>query len=172
MGVVYLAEQEPLGRRVALKLVRPDLHYFERARDGPLVPAHELEVLHRDLKPSNVMLAPGARVQLLDFGLASTRRTTKLTRSGSQVGSLPYMAPEQLRGQPVDERTDLYAVGVTLYELLALRLPYFARDSEETRQRILCCAALRPSTSVGRSACARRSTRPPPRSKVASLAAP
>ncbi|HVS19895.1 MAG TPA: protein kinase, partial [Planctomycetota bacterium] len=99
--------------------------------------AHRRSVLHRDLKPSNIMLSNDGRALLFDFGLASTRGTTKLTRTGSQVGSLPYMAPEQLRGEEVDERTDLYGLGVTLYELLTLQLPHLAQDPEETRRRIL-----------------------------------
>ncbi len=103
--------------------------------------AHRNGVLHRDLKPSNVIVTPELAVKLLDFGLASTQQSVRLTRTGSQVGSLPYMAPEQLRGNSaaIDERTDVYALGVTLFELLAMRSP-FLHDGEtevQTRRRIL-----------------------------------
>ncbi len=102
--------------------------------------AHERGVLHRDIKPSNVMIAADGRVVLLDFGLASLGDSSALTRTGSQIGSLPYMAPEQLRAR-VDEvgaRTDVYAIGVTLYEMLALQPPYLdPGDTEVLRARIL-----------------------------------
>ena len=106
--------------------------------------AHSQGVLHRDLKPSNIMLSWDGRLVLLDFGLASTQDTSRLTRSGSQIGSLPYMAPEQLRGEleRIDQRTDTYALGVMLYELLTLRHPYLDPSSnlEELRGTILSAA--------------------------------
>ncbi len=91
--------------------------------------AHQRGVVHRDLKPSNVMLThgvAGGQVKLLDFGLASATGDASMTRSGSRVGSLPYMAPEQTRGQAdaVGPRTDVYALGVTLYELITLSKPF------------------------------------------------
>lgn len=102
--------------------------------------AHERGVLHRDVKPSNVMVAADGRVVLLDFGLASLGESGALTRTGSQIGSLPYMAPEQLRArvEHVGARTDVYAIGVTLYEMLALS-PAFVDpgDTEVLRARIL-----------------------------------
>lgn len=101
--------------------------------------AHRRGVTHRDLKPSNLMVTPDGRSLLLDFGLSSFEGSSKLTRTGSQLGSLAYMAPEHLRsGRPsADARGDVYGLGVTLYELLALRSP-FARDgSEETRIAVL-----------------------------------
>ncbi len=87
--------------------------------------AHARDVVHRDLKPDNVMLVlgkDGEHVQLLDFGIAAVRgdeNTTKLTQTGAVMGTPAYMAPEQAMGQPVDARTDLYAVGTILYELLS-----------------------------------------------------
>lgn len=103
--------------------------------------AHQHGVLHRDIKPSNVMVTPDLSVKLLDFGLASTREASRITHSGSALGSLPYMAPEQFSGQSelVDERTDVYALGVTMYELLTLRSPFLhtGDDTERTRRRIV-----------------------------------
>lgn len=241
MGVVYLAEQEPLGRRVALKLVRPEQLFFLGARKRfrreaeaaarlqhpGIVPvytvgeetgipyfamelvegctmaevirtlngrgseilsgkdlaqaiarctpgaaeissdaaeghifsgtwmeacfrmvrqaaealnhAHRRGVIHRDVKPSNLMVTPNGRVMLLDFGLAQAEGMTRLTRTGSQLGSLPYMSPEQVRGEAAgpDVRIDIYSLGITLYELLTLRMPYSASSTEAMRQRIL-----------------------------------
>ncbi|HLQ39146.1 MAG TPA: serine/threonine-protein kinase [Planctomycetota bacterium] len=99
--------------------------------------AHARGVLHRDLKPSNAMVTPSGRVLLLDFGLAATAGTSRLTRSGAQLGTLHYMAPEQLRGEALDARTDVYALGVSLYELLTLAAPYHDDGSERLRQAIL-----------------------------------
>ncbi|MFO0980787.1 MAG: bifunctional serine/threonine-protein kinase/formylglycine-generating enzyme family protein [Planctomycetota bacterium] len=242
MGIVYLAEQESLGRQVALKLIRPENLYFPGARERfrrevqaaarlahpGIVPvycvgeeqgipyfamerivgcslddvlhelagrraeqltgadlesavarctarlceasprpavastlfqgtwlqacvricqsaaatldyAHARGVLHRDIKPSNVLVTEAGRVTIVDFGLASFEGTSKLTRTGSQMGSLPYMSPEQLKGEAalIDARTDVYALGITLYELLTLELPYKADSNESTRRVIL-----------------------------------
>jgi serine/threonine protein kinase len=104
-----------------------------------LAHAHAQGVLHRDLKPSNVMVTPTGRVALLDFGLAQARGAARITRTGAQLGSLHYMAPEQVRGlaSAIDERTDVYALGVVLYELLTLQLPFRGESHDEVARRIL-----------------------------------
>ncbi len=100
--------------------------------------AHDRGVLHRDLKPSNVMLTPDGRVLLLDFGLAATEGSTQITQTGTQFGSIAYMAPEQLLGKrTLDTRTDVYGLGVTYYELLTLRVPFLADTAEVTMRLIL-----------------------------------
>ncbi len=99
--------------------------------------AHERGVVHRDLKPNNTMVTPDGRVLLLDFGLAAASGAARITRSGAQLGTLHYMAPEQLLDGAVDARTDVYALGVTLHELLALRSPFHAESAEGLRQQIL-----------------------------------
>ena len=99
--------------------------------------AHERGVVHRDLKPNNAMVTVDGRVLLLDFGLAAAAGTTRITRSGAMLGTLHYMAPEQLQDGTVDVRTDVYALGVTLHELLALQSPFDGRSTEALRQQIL-----------------------------------
>ncbi|MEM6673210.1 MAG: serine/threonine-protein kinase [Planctomycetota bacterium] len=103
-----------------------------------LAHAHAQGILHRDVKPSNVMVTPAGRVMLLDFGLSSNEGIERITRTGSALGSLPYMSPEQLEGdwEQLDHRSDVYSLGVTLYELLTLRLPFDAPSVERIRAAI------------------------------------
>jgi serine/threonine protein kinase len=227
MGVVYEAEQESLGRRVALKVVRPELLFFEGARERfrreieavarlahpAIVPvlasgeqdglpwyamelmrgrtvhevcqtlhdrdpatlrgddlrhalagtpetgtdpldgtwwqvctriahtialgvrhAHLRGIVHRDIKPSNVMLRPDGRAVLLDFGVAMVAGSREFTGTGNTPGSPAFMSPEQLRGDAVDERTDVYSLGATLWQMLTLQAP-FASASDLQRIR-------------------------------------
>src|SRR5262245_7041443 len=85
--------------------------------------AHEIGVVHRDVKPSNLLLDEKGKLWITDFGVARCKSDSNLTETGSVVGTLRYMSPEQAQGQPalVDHRTDVYSIGVTLYELVTLR---------------------------------------------------
>jgi len=97
-----------------------------------LAAAHERGIVHRDLKPANVMISPSGRVKLLDFGLAqncgtnAAAETTDGSDAGLLVGTLAYMSPEQMLGRPVDGRSDLYSLGVALYEMATGRRPFEA----------------------------------------------
>lgn len=95
-----------------------------------LAAVHDQFVLHRDLKPANIMLEPSPgpveRVALIDFGFAALEGAPALTQTGSVVGSLTYIAPERLRGDGVDQRSDLYSLGVVMFELLMGAPPFAA----------------------------------------------
>ncbi len=195
MGRVYLAEDTRLGRKVALKLLDPELATDERFRDrfvresrlaasldhpnvvpiyeagehqgvlfiamrfvegtdlarlieehGPLGlertsmilsqvaaaldAAHDLGLIHRDVKPGNILVGRGDHTYLTDFGLIKRREgETGLTRTGQFMGSVDYAAPEQIRGEPVDARTDVYSLGCVTYECLVGEPP-FAHDPD------------------------------------------
>lgn len=213
MGVVYVAEDTRLRRRVALKLLPQEMsekperlkrfrreaktvaalshpnivtlhsvedaggyHFLtmeliegetlaeaipqqgfspERAVDvahalaSALVAAHERGVLHRDLKPSNIMVSPSGWVKVLDFGLAKLRPEEELTwlggdgtsllltQEGKVLGTPSYMSPEQLRGQPADERSDVFSLGLVFYEMLSGRLPFAGETSAERIASVL-----------------------------------
>jgi len=91
--------------------------------------AHQNGVIHRDIKPSNIMVTPHGIVKLMDFGIAKSTFEPLLTRPGTTMGSMLYMSPEQVRGMTVDARSDLYSVGVLLYELTAGRRPFEAENT-------------------------------------------
>lgn len=91
--------------------------------------AHEKKVVHRDIKPSNVVIDAHGRIKILDFGLAAIQGGERLTRTGSTLGTVRYMSPEQVQGRVVDNRSDLFSLGVVLYEMITGRTP-FERDNE------------------------------------------
>jgi serine/threonine protein kinase len=93
--------------------------------------AHARGVIHRDIKPSNIMITPQAEAKLLDFGMAFQSAEMSHTRPGFVLGSLHYMSPEQVRGERVDARSDLYSTGVTLYEILTGRRPFDGKTEYE-----------------------------------------
>ena len=97
---------------------------------GALQAAHDKNIVHRDVKSGNVMLAEKGKAIVLDFGLAKTAQSTLLTQMGSTLGTIAYMSPEQARSEEVDHRTDLWALGVLIYEMIAGRLP-FGGDYEQ-----------------------------------------
>lgn len=100
--------------------------------------AHALNIIHRDIKPQNILIDGADCVKVADFGLAkSVEDTMNLTQSGAPLGTPAYMSPEQCRGETIDERTDLYAVGVLLYQMLAGRVPFPGKNLAEVIQKTL-----------------------------------
>ena len=102
-----------------------------------LAAAHTAGVVHRDIKPANVMLPKGAPVKIVDFGLAKLAGQVGLTQTGKALGTVAYMSPEQLRGQEVDHRADLWSLGVVLYEMLAARRPFPGEHAQSVVYAIL-----------------------------------
>ena len=217
MGVVYLADDTRLARRVALKALAPEVGRDPERRErlrlearaaaalshpgiatvyaleeigdtlylsceyvpgeplrtvlasGPLpiaqvvsigaqlaralAAAHAAGVIHRDIKPENVVKTPSGPVKILDFGLArmETAAGPQLTQTGVIVGTPAYMAPEQVRGEPVDFRTDLFALGVVIYELATGKNPFMDKSVSGTLARIVESEPPLPSASRSQS---------------------
>ena len=117
-----LVQREP-------RLPLPRILLLARQIAAGLAAAHKAGIVHRDLKPANVMVDAQDHALLMDFGIArSTAGATINTMPGSLIGTLDYMAPEQARGEPTDERTDVYAFGLILYELLAGGRPRYSAE--------------------------------------------
>ncbi len=120
-------EGRPLSKKIGdgpLKL--PEALSIAIQMAEGLEAAHEKGIVHRDIKPDNVMLMKGSRglVKLMDFGLAQLAESSKLTREGTTLGTPIYMSPEQALGEPTDSRSDVWGLGVVLYEMVAGRPPF------------------------------------------------
>jgi eukaryotic-like serine/threonine-protein kinase len=165
-GLYYIAMEYLSGRSLAQMLRRSNqmserlsipvlVSMFAAACDG-LAYAHTqvdddgapLGILHRDISPSNLMLTFNGRVAVLDFGVATASRGRFQTRSGQIKGKFHYLAPERVRGEPHDRRSDIYSLGVVLYQCLTLRWPFRARGDYELLRQIANEAPPPPSAHV------------------------
>ena len=148
-GIDFLVMEFVEGTTLAGRIVDGALSEKEAAKIGAQVAealdeAHEQGVIHRDLKPGNVMVTAKGRAKVLDFGLAKLLKpeghessTMSASSSTTVAGTLPYMAPEQLQSEPVDGRTDLYALGVLLYETATGRRPFLEDTAPKLTDAIL-----------------------------------
>ena len=149
-GETYIAMELIEGRPLSALIgsgglpVESAVRYMVQIADA-LAHAHERGVVHRDLKAANVVITSDGRVKVLDFGLAkrviesgeATTRIETLTESGVVAGTVPYMAPEVLNGETADSRSDLWALGVMLYQAVSGTLPFRGRTAFETTSAIL-----------------------------------
>ena len=141
--------KQHLGR---LRMKLPEILEVTIQTGGALQAAHAAGIVHRDIKPENIMLRPDGYVKVLDFGLAklseeslqSTSADSQIdtmvkadTKPGTVLGTVNYMSPEQARGQTLDQRTDVFSLGVVLYEMVAGRMPFAAATSIDTLVAIL-----------------------------------
>lgn len=150
-GTLYLVEELLDGTTLRAPLERGALAprkavEYARAIAQGLAAAHAKGITHRDLKPENVMVTADGRVKILDFGLAKLHEpslssdaaaTAHQTDAGTVLGTVAYMSPEQVRGQAVDPRSDIFSLGVVLYEMLAGARPFGGATSQDTMAAIL-----------------------------------
>jgi serine/threonine protein kinase/cell division septation protein DedD len=112
----------PIVEEECIRMMEQVLDAFEYA--------HDQGVIHRDIKPSNILLTKDGTIKVLDFGIAKLLDDKSMTKTGTQMGTVFYMSPEQVKGQPADKRSDIYALGVTLFQMSTGKVP-FDNDSSE-----------------------------------------
>jgi serine/threonine-protein kinase len=128
-GALYLAAEFVAGRPLAEVVAEGVLNAAEAARitaqlAGALDAVHELGLVHRDIKPANVILTPSGTALLTDFGVARGAADATLTKAGHVVGTVDYLAPEVIRGEPATPSSDIYSLGCLVYECISGRPPF------------------------------------------------
>jgi len=140
-GRLFIAMELVEGQTLAA-LINSDALTVEKAIDvalqmsEALSAAHEKGIVHRDVKPANILIDSSGRMKILDFGLAKSARATLDTQSGTTMGTVQYESPEQSRGDKVDVRSDLFSLGVVLYEMISGQLPFKGEFEDAIRYAI------------------------------------
>jgi len=126
-GQLFIAMQfvdgQLLRDRMSGLQMRQSMEIGIQVAEG-LAAAHDKGIVHRDIKPENIMVRKDGIVQIMDFGLAKLKGVSRLTKEGSTVGTAGYMSPEQIQGQEADHRSDIFSLGVLLYEMFTGQLPF------------------------------------------------
>jgi len=143
--VMAFVEGESLARRIRSGLKLGEAFDIAIQVGEGLRAAHERGILHRDVKPANILVGVEGTAKLTDFGIAFVRDRSRLTAPGTVMGTLSYMAPEQLRAEDADPRTDIWALGAVLYEMCTGRLPFDRTDAVKLTKAILEDDPLKPS---------------------------
>src|ERR671936_168563 len=149
-GTYYIAMEYLDGRTLKELLVRngptpvPIAIDYARQILGALAFAHRAGIVHRDIKPHNIVVRKDGRLKVTDFGIARSG-ASQMTEAGSIVGTAQYLSPEQARGAPVDPRSDLYSVGIVLYEMLTGRVPFTGDTPLEIAMKHLSAVPTPPS---------------------------
>ena len=141
-GKAYMAMEFLDGEDLKFRIARKEhiplevkLRYMIEVTEG-LSHAHKKEVFHRDIKPGNIYITKTGQVKILDFGLARLA-SSDMTKSGSVMGTPNYMSPEQIRGTPIDNRSDIFSAGATFYELITYRRPFYSESLQSTFYKVL-----------------------------------
>jgi eukaryotic-like serine/threonine-protein kinase len=122
--VMEYVEGQTLRDKINTLTFKQAIEFGTQIADG-LAAAHEHGIVHRDIKPENIMIRKDGRVIIMDFGLAKMRGTaTRITKEGSTVGTAGYMSPEQIQGMDTDHRSDIFSLGVVLYEMFTRQMPF------------------------------------------------
>jgi len=130
--VMELVEGLTLDKILAQqKFTYEQVIYYASQMARALVHAHNNKVIHRDIKPHNMMIDATGLLKLADFGIALTVSTSTLTNTRAIIGSVHYFSPEQAQGKPVTEQSDLYSLGIVIYEMLAGRVPFMGETPIE-----------------------------------------
>jgi len=151
-GVAYLAMEFLQGKEVRDLISERKLDLAAavdiaaQVADG-LAFAHGRGVVHRDIKPGNVMVVEGNRAKIMDFGIARVRSSDLKTQTGLMLGSPRYMSPEQVLGRPVDHRSDIFSLGLVLYEMIAGVHPFSGNDVHQIMYQVCNGQAAPPSSA-------------------------